>query len=522
MTRPPHLWELDYDPASVECADPPGWLTEKRRQNRSNGRAEKLPPVIRDGAWHDTMVSAAGSLRARGFTEQAAVAALLEQNATYDGTAVDDGSEIRALVADVYERYPADRDVDVRREYDGPPRPIDDVLTTFRRWLHLPDPGPVMVTCAVIAANRVVSFDPTWLILVGAAGSGKTEALSATSELDGVHVVATLTEAGLLSGTPRKDTAAGASGGLLREIGEHGIIVLKDFGSILSMHHDARAAVLAALREVFDGNWTRLVGVDGGRRLHWQGRIGLLAGATTVLDQHHAVMAQLGERFLIHRVIVDDASKQGHSSLAHHGRERGMRQELADAVAGLFAGLDLSNPPALSTADTERLVSLAVLVSRARSPVVRDSYRREIELVPDSEAPGRVVGALARLLTGLRLIGASESDAWRLTVKTGLDSMPAARRRALEFLLAHDAPTTTDVATALGLPNPTAHRILEDLAAHDVIARDSQGQGKADLWRIEPRTVKLYGEATSSEKSGNLISNDSDYTYDDFSEEVDK
>ena len=40
---------------------------------------------------------------------------------------------------------------------------------------------------------------------------------------------------------------------------------------------------------------------------------------------------------------------------------------------------------------------------------MRDSYRREIELVPDSEAPGRIVGALARMLTGLRLIGVDEA-----------------------------------------------------------------------------------------------------------------
>jgi hypothetical protein len=386
--------------------------------------------------------------------------------------------------------------------------------------MHLPDPGPVLVTCATVAANRVESFDPLWLILVGAAGCGKTEVLSATSKLDGVHVVATLTEASLLSGTPRKETAAGASGGLLREIGTSGLIVLKDFGSILSMHRDARASVLAAMRELFDGSWTRLLGTDGGRRLHSEGRVGLLAGATTVLDQHHAVMAQLGERFLTYRLAIEDASAQGRSSLAHHGQERTMRQELSEAVAGLFAGLDYTNPPPLTVVDTDRLVSLAELVARARSPVVRDSYRREIELVPDSEAPGRIIGALARLLTGLRMIGCNETTAWQVTVKTGLDSMPATRRQTLELLLSQEHKTTTDLATALGLPNPTAHRVLEDLAAHNVITRESQGQGKADLWWINPRTVELYRNATSSEMSEDVSLNGSDYTFDDFSEEV--
>ena len=53
-------------------------------------------------------------------------------------------------------------------------------------------------------------------------------------------------------------------------------------------------------------------------------------------------MAQLGERFLLYRVDVADPAAQARSSLAHHGRERAMRQELGEAVAGLFAGIELT------------------------------------------------------------------------------------------------------------------------------------------------------------------------------------
>ena len=140
-------------------------------------------------------------------------------------------------------------------------RALDAVLETFRSWLYLPDPGPVYVACAGVAVNRIDRFDPTWIVLIGAAGSGKTEALNATTGLEGIYLAGTLTEASLLSGTPRKDTAAGASGGLLREIGSSGILVLKDFGSILSMHREQRANVLAALREIYDGSWHRDVGM---------------------------------------------------------------------------------------------------------------------------------------------------------------------------------------------------------------------------------------------------------------------
>ena len=76
--------------------------------------------------------------------------------------------------------------------------------------------------------------------------------------------------------------------------------------------------------------------------------------------------------------------------------------------------------------------------------------------------------------------------------------MPAARLQTVEYLLDHGDATTTDVATELGLPNPTTHRTLGDLAAHGVVERESQGQGKADLWRIQAWAAERYRAATST------------------------
>jgi hypothetical protein len=148
---------------------------------------------------------------------------------------------------------------------------LTECVATFQRWQHMPDPSPLYVVLATVAANQAPG-DPVWLLLVGPPGSAKTELLAPLVVLPNVHSAATLTEASLLSGTPKRDQAKDAKGGLLREIGEYGIVVAKDFGSVLSMHRDTRAATLSALREVYDGSWTRHVGTDGGKRLHWQGR----------------------------------------------------------------------------------------------------------------------------------------------------------------------------------------------------------------------------------------------------------
>lgn len=376
------------------------------------------------------------------------------------------------------------------------------VRDAFERWLYVPDPGALYAVLATAAAHRL-DGDPTWLQLVSPSSGGKTEFLNALSALPEVHHAATLTEAALLSGTPKREKAADAKGGLLRSIGDSGVLCLKDFGSVLSMNRDARAALLAALREVYDGAWTRHVGTDGGRTLHWSGKLTLIAGCTPAIDQHHAVIAQLGERFCMYRLALDDATEHARRSLAHARQEKIMRAELRDAVGGFFDGLSFAAPD-LTSGDVDRLVALSVLVVRCRSAVIRDPFSsREIELVPDAEAPGRVVGALERILAGLRVIGVDHEEAWRVVVKIGLDSMPALRRKAIELLLEHDGDPrkTSEIATACGLPTSTTLRVLEDLTAHGVIQRYSGGQGKADHWQIAAWTADQYRAATSPEMS---------------------
>lgn len=359
------------------------------------------------------------------------------------------------------------------------------MIDEFRRWLHLPDAGALLVTLAAVAANGGPG-DPVWLLLVGPPGGGKTELLAPLAGLRHFHSAATMSEAALLSGTPKREVAGGAKGGLLREIGEFGIIVCKDFGSVLSMHREARAGLLAALREIYDGAWTRHVGADGGRALHWAGKVGVVGACTPSIDSHHAVMGAMGERFVLYRLPPVDADAQARRALTHVGQERAMRRALSDAVAVALgaARMDRLAEP-VAEADTTRLVEVATLAVRCRSAVERDTYSREIELIPEPEAPARLALVLLRLRNGLAALGVDDSEAWRLVAKAALDSMPKVRRVVVEELLAAaDRRSTTSLAESIGYPTTTARRALEDLAAHGVVVRESQGPGKADLWGV--------------------------------------
>ncbi len=212
-------------------------------------------------------------------------------------------------------------------------------VATFRQWLHLPDPGALYVSLATVAANRAEG-DPVWTLVVSPPGGGKTEVIQPLAVLRDVHQAATLTEAALLSGTPAKDRDQTAKGGLLRIIGDFGIILCKVFGSVLSMNRDSRAALLAALREVYDGSWTRHVGTDGGRTLAWSGKVGFIGGCTPAIDSQHAVIGSMGERFILYRLPPVEAEAQVRRALGHVGKEQAMRQALGQAVTAVLEGLD--------------------------------------------------------------------------------------------------------------------------------------------------------------------------------------
>ena len=72
------------------------------------------------------------------------------------------------------------------------------------------------------------------------------------------------------------------------------------------MNTDIRAKVLAALREIYDGRWYREVGTDGGHTLEWNGRLVVVGAVTTAWDTHHAVIATMGDRFVLVRIDSTD------------------------------------------------------------------------------------------------------------------------------------------------------------------------------------------------------------------------
>ncbi len=332
----------------------------------------------------------------------------------------------------------------------------------FRRWLgESYDLTALDATLAAAAVERL-DGDPLWLLVVSGSGNAKTETVAALSGA-GAHVTSTITSEGaLLSATSKKDAAKDATGGLLRKLGERGVLVVKDFTSILSMNRDTRASVLAALREVYDGRWERNVGTDGGRTLTWTGRLVVVGAVTTAYDTHHGVIAALGDRFALIRVDSNLGRLDGgRQALLNVGSEVPMRAELAQAVADVLADLDPTR--AVLTPDVmEHLLAWANVVTLARTAVERD-YQGNPEYAHAPEAPTRFAKMLGQIVRGSLALGVEPDDALAVALRVAGDSVPPLRLELLGNVLANPYSRTTEIAKRLQKPRQSVDRALQEL-----------------------------------------------------------
>jgi hypothetical protein len=201
---------------------------------------------------------------------------------------------------------------------------LDKVHKAFRQWLGEEYDLAVIDAVLAAAATNQLDGDPLWLLLVAAPGAAKTESVSPLAGA-GAHVISTIaSEGALLSGSPKKSRTKDATGGLLKKIGADGILVIKDFTSILSAARETRGQVLAAIREIYDGVYVRNVGTDGGATLEWRGRLIVIGACTNAWDMAHAVVATMGDRFCLIRIDSKDAKVRlaaNRQSIRNTGRE---------------------------------------------------------------------------------------------------------------------------------------------------------------------------------------------------------
>jgi hypothetical protein len=354
------------------------------------------------------------------------------------------------------------------------PCKLADTLAVFRRWLgNEYDLGALHAVLATAAAERLPG-DPLWLLVVSGPGNAKTETVQSLAG-GGALVTSTITSEGaLLSGSAKRERTKDATGGLLRRIGERGLLVIKDVTSILAMNRDTRASLLAAFRELHDGRWERNVGTDGGRSLSWTGHLVIVGAVTTAWDKAHDVIASMGDRFVIVRMDSTTGRMQaGRRACRNTGEETRMRAELAAAVGGVLASVDATAAITLTEEEQERLLEAADVVTQARTGVEYD-YRGDVIDAHAPEMPTRFAKQLTQMVRGAVAIGVDRAAAVRLALRCARDSMPPLRLAILDDIAAHPGAQTRDVRRRLEKPRTTVDRQLQSLHMLGVLKCDEE------------------------------------------------
>ena len=366
-----------------------------------------------------------------------------------------------------------------------PRTPIHRLAAQLQNYLHFPDPYPLYAVVGSLVAN-CAQGRPVWLMLIGPPSCGKSELLNSLLSIPRVVETGNLSGvAALLSGVKRKDRHKDSTGGLLRACAERGAVVIKEFNSILSLPYETMRNVLGAFREIYDGRYTRSTGADGGQDLHWQGKLAVLTGVTAAIDNHHALIAQMGERFIFYRYPQSEGWGEAYQALLVEHSEH-----LSPTLQSLLSsfcdeiGFDWTSPPELpdlSEHDRRRIVAFAQIGAHGRSAVIRDSYTREVVQSSVGEYPTRLALAFGQLLRALRYIGADDEEGWRLIHKCAFDSIPGNRRRAVRSLMT-GAHSTPDISVDMGVSQATARRSLEELEIHRLVARTSPHEWEISNW----------------------------------------
>jgi hypothetical protein len=362
------------------------------------------------------------------------------------------------------------------------PATIADVHAVFRRWLGDEYDLGALNTVLAAAAVEQLDGDPVWLLVVSGSGNAKTETVIALAGA-GATVTSTITSEGaLLSASSAKDKTKDSTGGLLRKMGARGTLVIKDFTSILSMNRDLRTAVLAAVREVYDGHWQRNVGTDGGRTLDWQGRLVVIGAVTTAYDQAHAVISSMGDRFALVRMdSTTGRAAAGRQALRNVGHEIQMRRELAEAAGRLLAHIDPDRAH-LDDEDVEALLGVADLVTLSRTAVERD-YRGDPIEAHAPEMPTRFAKMLGQVMRGALALGIDHDQALSIAMRVARDTVPPLRAAVLKDIAENPGSPCRDVVKRVQRPRTTVDRALQELHLIGLLAvRDSAMPGVDLSW----------------------------------------
>lgn len=390
---------------------------------------------------------------------------------------------------------------------------LASITALYKETFFTTDDESIALVAAIMISSKL-STPPVWLYLIGPSSGGKSALIDAFGQVDFNTQVSDLTPNTFLSGMANRN---GKESSLLRRLGLNFVITMKDFTTIMSKNDQDQQAIIAQMREIYDGYITKETGT--GETLVWGGKGGLdpKGKATFIMASTEAIykiqekFSDMGTRainYVLKPIDRKMATKQAiRNNNVLEEKVDHIQKVFKEYVSQMIDSLPGGALPKLDDDVEDQIIEVADFVTVARSAVHRD-YKGAKSLVPSAEMPMRMSRQL--LTTGQVFThmcdGVLPENLKQCVFKIGFDSIPKQRRETLVALARYPRVTKSGVADHLNFPPDRAQEWIDDLNSFGFCTRIKSGSKQ--FWELKPEYRKIMLEYFNLTVEDNILDTD--------------
>jgi hypothetical protein len=321
--------------------------------------------------------------------------------------------------------------------------------------------------CAIAAVRAHASTcNPVWLFIIGPSGSGKTAVvINSCSALPSTHVESNLSTRAFLSGAIN-----GKQHSLLEQIG-NGVLLFKDFTTLMSKREEDLKEIMSQLREIYDGEYSSKTGQ---RSPSWTGKITVIAAVTPIIEKAWSVHAAMGERFLFLKWPLSDPLKIAQAARQQIGMEKEIARNMRILTKNFYQ--HTYPTPKLEPEMGLEVDRLASCVAILRSPVKREPKKQEIIEAYRTEEPTRIAKSIDSIICNHAALFEREVSTYdfSLAKRIAYDNIPK-NRLAIVKNIPDVGIDSTDLQVLSKLTEAQYRYYLEELIFLEVICTTHTG-----------------------------------------------
>lgn len=367
----------------------------------------------------------------------------------------------------------------------------DEIYSTYKKWLKLDDTTIIDVIYGTIFANRIPGL-PVWLFLVGPAGCGKSEFIMSIYNHYTIKKVTQLTPAGLICGL---DSKTGTDPSLIPQLKDK-ILAIKDFTTLLKTNPLVFDEVMGILRDSFDGDTARKVGLA--YRNYSNVNFGIIAGVTHFIEQVAENLTEVGERFISYHVPYSQKYEDLMALLqkaAQNVQYAAQKKEELSNLGQKALNYKIGRVPELPEEIEFKIYNLACITSLMRTMVPRDKYTRNIIHEPKFEIPTRLVQQYTKFALGNAAFHRQEvvtNYQYEIIKKICFSTIPPRNFRIIQGALKNNNSMTIDkFKEGSALSEQVLQEIFHNLIVLKIFNKTTKIGGYSSVYKLTDYVMKF-------------------------------